>query len=780
MGFLFKKSNDNTNHDELVKNIVRSCLNSTCVVLPCVIVFELYFYINCWNHDSRFGWLGPWYRSCYMSLLVASAIGLALIIYCRRDYDRRYGLMKWLSPVYSILITSWALAVTFLDCLKSQKCSPIIIMTILLCVPICMYVNPLFYLILNIIANVLMMCILKYAPGGGDTADIYNYLVFMIIQIIVCQFFLSTKYKYYKITQEAINSERELAKSNEELKVLNEEIKTQMQIQLELKLKEEKMAQQKKQAEEMTLLLIQTLSDTIEAKDEYTRGHSGRVSEYSALIAKKMGLSEKDISEIKYAATLHDIGKIGVPDTILNKPSKLTDEEYDIIKNHSTIGADLLQNIEVISYASDIARHHHERFDGKGYPDGLKGEENSVAARIVAVADSFDAMNSRRIYRNPLGRDIIEKELVKNKGIQFDPKVVDAFLELLKEGKVDEIANKDEVLSCKSDEIIEGLNEDAGKIFSAVVNTMINNNAGSNNDLLTGLLLRAYGEEKIVDLMKEKNGALIFCDMDNLKVINDRFGHQSGDKALKVLGEVLGRYGKNGVACRVGGDEFLLYLDNVNEKMVTDTLEAISSDFNHAIKEDPTINIATLSAGACLTTPADLYSNVLSKADKALYHVKQRGKAGFYIYHEEIDSLNTENHVDIEQVTKNIKEAGQYDGALDMEYRQFAKMYDYLHKVCERYQHSCNVVLVTLDARHNQTMYIDSIEQGMKCMEMAIKNTIRNVDICTRYSSVQFLIVLLEAGDDNVDAIMNRIIASFYKMSSETNLIPRYEVRSLD
>jgi len=763
--------------DELVRNIVKSCLNSTCAVLVCIIAFELYFYINCVNHAARFGWIGSWYRLCYLSLLLASSIGLGLIIYCRKDYDNRYRIMTFLSPIYSTIITVWALAVTYLDCLKSEKCSPIIIMTILLCIPACIYVNPFFFMTLNVIANIVMLCMLIWAPGGGDSADIYNYLVFMIIQTVVSRFFLTTKYSYYKSTQTVIDNEKKLAKSNEELKQLNEEIKTQMQIQMDLKIKEEKMAQQKKQAEEMTLLLIRTLSDTIEAKDEYTRGHSSRVSEYSALIAHKMGLPEEEVEKIKYAATLHDIGKIGVPDNILNKPSRLTDEEYEIIKTHSNIGADLLQNIDVISYTADIARHHHERYDGKGYPDGLTGEENSIGARIVAVSDAFDAMNSRRIYRNSLDRDIIIEEMQKNRGSQFDPEVVEAFLELMALGKIDEINVKESDFI--KDEALSGeaINEDAEKILSAVVNTIKTSGIDNTKDILTGLLSRSIGEQKIVELMKEKPGAIVFCDMDNLKTINDRFGHKCGDKVLKILGEVIGQYESKGIACRVGGDEFLLYLHDVNESLVVKTIESISSDFNEAIKTDSTINIATISAGIYLTNPTDLYSDALSKVDKALYHVKQNGKAEYYIYRDEIDEYSADNHADIEQVARIIKDAGEYDGALDVEYRQFAKMFDYLNKLCERYDHSCNIVLVTLDEKNKGTMYIDDIELGMKHMEKAIKNTIRNVDICTRYSSVQFLIILVEAGDDNVDAIMNRIFSSFYKMNAESDLVPRYEVR---
>lgn len=601
--------------------------------------------------------------------------------------------------------------------------------------------------------------------------EIYNILSI----VLVCVYIGLTTWFQRKIAE---NMQDKMTEYNEELNALNKELEHHMQAEIEFKLKEELLVQQKKQSEEMTMLLVKTLSDTIEAKDEYTRGHSSRVSEYAAIIAQKMELSEEDVEKIRYAATLHDIGKIGVPDTVLNKPSRLTNEEYEIIKTHSSIGADILQNIEIIAYTADIARHHHERYDGKGYPDGLVGDENSIGARIVAVADSFDAMNSERIYRKPLAREIVINEIEKNKGIQFDPVVADVFLELLKSGIIDEITNKDNIDN-DIDSDSDSINDDAGRILSAVVNSMKNSNAGSTTDLLTGLMVRGTGEEQIASLMSKRKGALIFCDMDNLKPINDRFGHKAGDKALKTLGGIIKKYGEGGVSCRIGGDEFLLYLDDVSEAEAIEAIEAIIADFKESISQDIEINIATLSIGVCLSTPNDIYSNILNKADKALYHVKQRGKAGYYFYREESDSSEPDNHVDIKQVTKSIEESGKYEGALDVEYRQFAKLYEYLHKVCERYEHSCSIVLVTLDSKYNKTMYIDSIEQDMHYMEMAIQSTIRTVDICTRYSSVQFLIVLLEATEENVDTIMNRIFASYYKMSSETGLVPRYEVSTL-
>ena len=191
-----------------------------------------------------------------------------------------------------------------------------------------------------------------------------------------------------------------------------------------------------KENEEMSLLLMQTLSTTIEAKDKYTRGHSHRVAEYAAQIAAELDWSPEEVRQLKQTAYLHDIGKIGIPDQILNKPSRLTDAEYNLIKQHTVIGAEILKNISFIPHLTEVARSHHERYDGNGYPDGLKGLDIPIYARIVAIADSFDAMNSRRIYHNPLPPEVIRNEIFQNRGKQFDPKITDVFLKLIDENRL--------------------------------------------------------------------------------------------------------------------------------------------------------------------------------------------------------------------------------------------------------------------------------------------------------------------------------------------------------
>ena len=212
----------------------------------------------------------------------------------------------------------------------------------------------------------------------------------------------------------------------------------------EIKQINEKLEDSKEQLEQAYLDMIQTLRYTVEAKDSYTRGHSDRVSEYSVLIGEKLGLSEEQIKTLRIGGLFHDIGKIGIPDSILLKPSKLSDDEYSQIKNHPAIGAHILGSADIFKDIIPIVKHHHEKYDGTGYPGMLKGEEIPYLARIAAVADTFDAMTSRRSYRGPIDIEHVKDEIKRCEGTQFDPQVAEAFLDILNNDyeKIQEIQNK--------------------------------------------------------------------------------------------------------------------------------------------------------------------------------------------------------------------------------------------------------------------------------------------------------------------------------------------------
>ena len=418
----------------------------------------------------------------------------------------------------------------------------------------------------------------------------------------------------------------------------------------------------KQQTERISLQMMQTLATTIEAKDEYTRGHSYRVAEYAALIAKELGWSQDEIINLKHAAHLHDIGKIGIPDSVLNKPTQLTEDEDNLLKKHTVIGAEILKDVTLIPHVVEVTRNHHEHYDGSGYPDGLAGTEIPIYARIIAVADCYDAMNSRRIYRNALSQDEIYEEILKNKGTQFDPEIADIFLTLLTENQIPDLDDFSESSSATHDSVATQMQE----LF----------------------------------------------------------------------------------------DQFRL-----------------------AISNDVEIRSATLSAGICMCTAGDNFENCYQKADKALYYVKQNGKNQFFFY-QQIDRkelLTSSTGKDLQLVAKSLRESGTYIGAMDLNYRDFARQYEYMSQLSIRSQCHCYLVMVTMETAVDTIPNIEAIEQALECIEKAIRQKIRRVDICTRYSSMQYLIILFEPTETEIPHIMDRIFMQYRQQCDNTDFRPTYE-----
>lgn len=175
---------------------------------------------------------------------------------------------------------------------------------------------------------------------------------------------------------------------------------------------------------------VKVLMTALEMRDKYTEGHSRNVAKIVRAIGEELNYSDSHIEELELAAYLHDIGKIGIPDSILNKPEKLTEDEYKQIKSHTVIGYDIVKGIKDLGKIPELVRHHHERYDGKGYPDGKKGDELDIDVYILQLADSVDAMSTDRIYRKALSPEQIKAELIKNRGLQFHPKIVDIYLKI--------------------------------------------------------------------------------------------------------------------------------------------------------------------------------------------------------------------------------------------------------------------------------------------------------------------------------------------------------------
>jgi putative nucleotidyltransferase with HDIG domain len=181
---------------------------------------------------------------------------------------------------------------------------------------------------------------------------------------------------------------------------------------------------------------IRAVANSVEARDAYTRGHSNRVAEISKIIAAEMGWGRRDLEMIDWGGVLHDLGKVGISDSILNKPGKLTDEEFAIMKSHPSIGAQIIGGIAFLEPLMPYIAQHHERYDGRGYPAGFKGEEIAIQGRLLAIADTYDAMTSDRPYRKGLAAQIADDEILECSGSQFDPVLVRAFEKAFKAGKI--------------------------------------------------------------------------------------------------------------------------------------------------------------------------------------------------------------------------------------------------------------------------------------------------------------------------------------------------------
>ncbi|MBO5260000.1 MAG: diguanylate cyclase [Agathobacter sp.] len=535
---------------------------------------------------------------------------------------------------------------------------------------------------------------------------------------------------------------------------------------------EKELRKKTKQVEQLTLQSITTIANSIDEKDSYTKGHSIRVAEYSAKIASKLGWSDSDIQNLRYMALLHDIGRIAISDALLNKPGKLSQVEYDQVKTHTLIGGDILKDITVVKDLDAGALFHHERYDGTGYPKGLKGEEIPFAARIISIADAYDAMNSHRIYRSALSPEEIRKELVEGRGTQFDPDLLDIFLELLDNNQLAVDTEKYGKTNSIADE--------SSRLLSHIMTNMEEEwKKESETDYLTGLLNRKTGETKIVELMKAQKGCLAIVDLDNLKTINDRYGHIAGDCALQAVAEVLDAHAHNAISARIGGDEFLYYMDNVNEKEASKIIESLIHSFRRRKSKHPEIEPASLSIGLAISQPMESYADIYQKADKALYYIKQNGKDGYAFYHTPSKTESSEKQVDLKRIADALMKQGTYQGTLDLEYREFTKLYNFVKNMGTRYDYNLQLLMITVEPVGNDTHFTDKKEEYMAYVDTAIKGALRNVDISTRYSSDQFLVILSHTKSENMHIITDRILDQLHNLYTGNSITLNYDVIDL-
>ncbi len=306
-------------------------------------------------------------------------------------------------------------------------------------------------------------------------------------------------------------------------------------------------------------------------------------------------------------------------------------------------------------------------------------------------------------------------------------------------------------------------------------------NTTANTDHITGLLNRFDGERLIKSAITEQPGCLAFIDLDNLKPINDTFGHLAGDHAIKVVSEVLTAHGQDSIISRIGGDEFLFYMMDVDEGKATFIINCIMDAFRKKKENDKYLNFASLSIGLCLSTPECSYDDIYQKADKALYFIKQNGKDGYYFYHQAFSGADTHPSIDLARLVESIRKQASYSGALGVEYREFTHIYEFITNLATRYDHNLQLVLITMNPYNSDSVSLtpEMMEDGMNAMNSAIRSSLRTVDVCTRFSNKQFLVILTYAETESIDKIINRIYTKFYELYNDSNFTFSYEAANL-
>ena len=533
---------------------------------------------------------------------------------------------------------------------------------------------------------------------------------------------------------------------------------------------------------EIVMQTITAIANTIDAKDEYTQGHSYRVAQYSKLLAEDLGKSPEEVDRIYYIALLHDIGKIGIPDSVLHKPGRLTREEYALIKQHPTIGANILKDIKSFPGLEIGAQYHHERFDGTGYPYGKSGDEIPEIARIVGVADTFDAMNSNRVYRKHFSQDYIVNELESGKGSQFDPVIADSMIRLVKNGRIDELTEEDikheETPSTREAEALLNANR-----------LLLNSLAGEHSERY---LLEALSNEETVrritndiaeELMSpEKGGMIMLINVDDISKINRELGYLKGDFLLATIAEALVNDDEL-IVCRMEGDEFLAYRSG---KVTEDEAIRILADLRQNVKmnlakKDEFMQV-TFSIGAAISDKDNRnFHKLLTGAEKALYHVKQNRKDSYYIYASNRSDESRAVDKDLDAITAVIehREAEEESSATNIDYNEFSKIYELMRNIGIKNAQSVRLCLFTLVPYEDREIHLSDRQDAIGLLTSAIGRTVRKTDITARYSSLQQLVLFLNLDENEMKEMIAQILKEFYNMSPDIQFQVNYACRDV-
>ncbi len=515
-----------------------------------------------------------------------------------------------------------------------------------------------------------------------------------------------------------------------------------------------------RQLQHVTLQTITTIANIIDAKDEYTKGHSYRVAEYSSSLARALGFSDAKVQDIKYIGLLHDIGKIGVPDSILNKPGRLNDAEFSVMRSHVEIGGRILSGNNMIEGVDAGASYHHERWDGKGYPKGLKGREIPEIARIIGIADAYDAMTSNRVYRKRLTDEDVAAELRRCCGSQFDPEYCEVFIRLLEDGTIKQLS-PDICYEERGDSLIEQSSE--------LLRSILDYSSSRENDTIHDYLTRSFslkaGEKLIEESLMKNDGGLFISDITNIRSTNEKYGLLAGDHVIRTAADVLNSH-ENIITARYSGDQFLCFIPGIRDtNEFEELLENICSEISDSVSSLPESVSNQTAVGAVLSSELgrDLPS-LITAADKALYHVKQNRKTGYYIYSRSRNKKSDRNlsKLDLEQLIRGIEDDA-YTGIYNVDYEEFTHIYNFIRNICTRNSQQLQLVLITMTESPGSSADVSERDKAMALLDSVINRTLRKIDVMFRFSSSQFIILLNNTGRENVEIITGRILSSFYR-----------------
>lgn len=546
---------------------------------------------------------------------------------------------------------------------------------------------------------------------------------------------------------------------------------------------ESEIKKQKKKVSDLSFQAMITIAHTIDLKDRYGEGHSLRVALYSREIARRLGWTVEELENLYNVALLHDIGKIAIEDSILNKMGTLTEQEYESVKRHTKVGADIVKNTTFIPGIKEGISYHHERYDGTGYV-GLKGKNIPLIARILAVADAVTAMEEDRPFRRRLSSMELEKELISNKGKQFDPDIVNVAVEMLHEGY-----DVDEKLAQMMKQIPGDVSE-TGELMRQVVTTSTQETKSElEKDSLTGFLNRRSFEEKIEKFLRKpmSYGTFFMMDMDNFKSVNDTYGHLAGDELILIFADII----KNCVreqdfVCRVGGDEFAIffpYLDK--EKVIRKRADEIMSSF---AKERERLGYSNCSVSIGIMTKYAKsnnmdYDKLYKCADNALYYVKNNGKDDFHIYASAImdggmDSLEQEQ-LDVQQLIQRVAERKEYMGAYRVEYDSFSYIYRFIARNVERTKQPVQIALFTFPLKEKSEEEVMKIQNSLALLEKAIAQSLRRGDVTSCISLTQQIVILMGANKENGMHVVDRMVQCYDGLAGEEGLKIEYDIKDV-